>query len=260
MPPLNKAQAAKLAAVAQNGIARAVRPANATFDGDSLFAMCHGTVPADPDAVGILAARAVEEAIRRGNPRGRNLHGRPAWRDLPLYPNLPEPRKGEVMQKVSQLPYQRVSMEAFAQEIQGIITQVKEASSAQAVMAARDQCNQLVVRWQTAEALSYMRYSINTADPFTWRRRTTMMRWVPRHRTTFWSTPRPCWRPRSAGNWRRVGDHPLVFRSFEVELKSISPEIIEDMVEENRVVSQYSQLMAGDGVRVPRGRSCPAPC
>ena len=43
------------------------------------------------------------------------------------------------MQKVSQLPYQRVSMEAFAQEIQGIITQVKEASSAQAVMAARDQ-------------------------------------------------------------------------------------------------------------------------
>ena len=70
------------------------------------------------------------------------------------------------MQKVSQLPYQRVSMEAFAQEIQGIITQVKEASSAQAVMAARDQCNQLVVRWQTAEALSYMRYSINTADPF----------------------------------------------------------------------------------------------
>ena len=61
------------------------------------------------------------------------------------------------MQKVSQLPYQRVSMEAFAQEIQGIITQVKEASSAQAVMAARDKCNQLVIRWQTAEALSYMR-------------------------------------------------------------------------------------------------------
>ena len=81
---LNKAQAAKLAAVAQNGIARAVRPANATFDGDSLFAMCHGTVPADPDAVGILAARAVEEAIRRGIRAAETLHGRPAWRDLPF--------------------------------------------------------------------------------------------------------------------------------------------------------------------------------
>ena len=81
---LNKAQAAKLAAVAQNGIARAVRPSNATFDGDSLFAMCHVTVPADPDAVGILAARAVEEAIRRGIRAAETLHGRPAWRDLPF--------------------------------------------------------------------------------------------------------------------------------------------------------------------------------
>ncbi|MGM9578357.1 MAG: P1 family peptidase [Evtepia sp.] len=81
---LNKSQAAKLAAVAQNGIARAVRPANATFDGDCMFAMCHGTVPADPDAVGILAARAVEEAIIRAVKTAETLHGRPALRDLPF--------------------------------------------------------------------------------------------------------------------------------------------------------------------------------
>ena len=79
---MNKAQATKLAAVAQNGIARGVRPANATFDGDCLFAMCHGTVQADPDAVGILAARAVEEAIVRGVKAAESLHGRIALRDL----------------------------------------------------------------------------------------------------------------------------------------------------------------------------------
>ncbi|MFR8819701.1 MAG: P1 family peptidase [Evtepia gabavorous] len=78
----DKAQATKLAAVAQNGIARGVRPANATFDGDCLFAMCHGTVQADPDAVGILAARAVEEAIVRGVKAAESLHGRIALRDL----------------------------------------------------------------------------------------------------------------------------------------------------------------------------------
>ncbi len=59
-----------------------VRPANATFDGDCLFAMCHGTVQADPDAVGILAARAVEEAIVRGVKAAESLHGRIALRDL----------------------------------------------------------------------------------------------------------------------------------------------------------------------------------
>ncbi|MDO4515940.1 MAG: P1 family peptidase [Bacillota bacterium] len=81
---LNKNQANKLAAVAQNGIARAVRPANATFDGDAMFAMCHGTVPADPDAVGSMAARAVEEAIVRSVKLAESLHGKPALRDLPF--------------------------------------------------------------------------------------------------------------------------------------------------------------------------------
>ena len=81
---LNKAQANKLAAVAQNGIARAVRPANATFDGDAIFAMCRGTVPADPDAVGSMAARAVEEAIVRSVKMAETLHDRVAICDLPF--------------------------------------------------------------------------------------------------------------------------------------------------------------------------------
>ena len=81
---LNKAQANKLAAVSQNGIARAVRPANATFDGDAMFAMCRGNVPADPDAVGSMAARAVEEAIIRSVKMADTLHDRIALRDLPF--------------------------------------------------------------------------------------------------------------------------------------------------------------------------------
>lgn len=81
---MTKSQAAKLAAVAQNGIARAVRPANATFDGDCMFAMCRGTVSFDPDAVGILAAKAVEEAIIRSVRKAQSLHGRVALCDLPF--------------------------------------------------------------------------------------------------------------------------------------------------------------------------------
>ena len=163
------------------------------------------------------------------------------------------------MQKVSQLPYQRVSMEEFAQEIQGIITQVKEASSAQAVMAARDQCNQLVIRWQTAEALSYMRYSINTADPFYLAEKDyydevgpQAQNYLLEYTKAMLATP---FRQELEESGAII---PLVFRSFEVELKSISPEIIEDMVEENRVVSQYSQLMAGMEFEF-RGEKLPRP-
>ena len=81
---LHKGQANKLAAVAQNGVARAVRPANATFDGDTMFAMCSGQVSVDPDVVGILAARAVEQAIIRSVRAAESLHGRVALRDLPF--------------------------------------------------------------------------------------------------------------------------------------------------------------------------------
>ncbi len=90
---LNKGQANKLASVAQNGIARAVRPANATFDGDTMFAMCSGQVSADPDVVGILAARAVENAIIRAVRTAESLHGRIALRDLP-YGAMFEEQKG----------------------------------------------------------------------------------------------------------------------------------------------------------------------
>ena len=51
---------------------------------------------------------------------------------------------------------------------------------------------------------------------------------------------------------------PLVFRSFEVELKAMSPEIIEDMIAENQVVSQYSQMMAGMEFEF-RGEKLPRP-
>lgn len=79
---LNKAQAGKLAAVGHNGLARVIRPAHTTFDGDTLFAMSCGAVAADPDAVGILAAKAVEEAILQGVKSAVSMHGFPAWRDL----------------------------------------------------------------------------------------------------------------------------------------------------------------------------------
>ncbi|MDR2841630.1 MAG: P1 family peptidase, partial [Spirochaetaceae bacterium] len=60
---LDKVGATRLAAHGQNGIARCVRPSHSLYDGDTVFAMCNGTVAASFDAAAILAARAVEAAI-----------------------------------------------------------------------------------------------------------------------------------------------------------------------------------------------------
>lgn len=163
------------------------------------------------------------------------------------------------MQTVSALPYTRMSIEDFGRQIQAVIQQVKEAASPQEVLAARDKCNQLVIQWQTAEALSYMRYSINTADPFYLGEKDYYDQVGPQAQNYLLEYTRAM----LATPFRRELEEsgqiiPLVFRSFEVELKAFSPEIVEDMVEENRVVSQYSQLMAGMEFEF-RGEKLPRP-
>ncbi|MDR1148365.1 MAG: P1 family peptidase [Spirochaetaceae bacterium] len=60
---LDKAGATRLAGAGHDGIARVIRPAHLQYDGDTVFALASGEVDATPDAVGILARRAVEAAI-----------------------------------------------------------------------------------------------------------------------------------------------------------------------------------------------------
>ncbi len=62
---LTKAQATKVAQMAQDGVARTIRPAHTMFDGDTLFALSTGAKKADVSAVGAFAAEALAEAITR---------------------------------------------------------------------------------------------------------------------------------------------------------------------------------------------------
>ena len=60
---LTKAQANKVAMMAHDGYARAIRPVHTSNDGDTIFTMAHGSVAAHIDLVGILAAEVMEKAI-----------------------------------------------------------------------------------------------------------------------------------------------------------------------------------------------------
>ena len=80
----DKTQLKKLAALASNGVVRAVRPVNTTADGDSIFALSVGDVECDINLVGTAAAYAMEQAIRRAVTRAEGAYGIPALRDLHL--------------------------------------------------------------------------------------------------------------------------------------------------------------------------------
>lgn len=62
---LNKEQTNKVAQMAQDGIARAVRPAHTMLDGDTVFALSTGKIKADANIVGAFAAEALAKAILR---------------------------------------------------------------------------------------------------------------------------------------------------------------------------------------------------
>ena len=62
---LTKSQATKVAQMAQDGIARTIRPAHTMLDGDVIFALSTGTKKADVSMIGAFAAEAVAEAIVR---------------------------------------------------------------------------------------------------------------------------------------------------------------------------------------------------
>jgi L-aminopeptidase/D-esterase-like protein len=79
---MNKAAATKLASVGHDGIARAVRPAHSVFDGDTLFAMAHGNIIADFDAISILAVHAIEKAIINAVKQAKTMAGYLAYTDI----------------------------------------------------------------------------------------------------------------------------------------------------------------------------------
>ena len=77
-----KAQATKLASMAQNGYARAMRPAHSMYDGDTIFAMSIGSIEADLSVVGLLAARVMERAVIAAVENAKSLCGLKCCADL----------------------------------------------------------------------------------------------------------------------------------------------------------------------------------
>jgi L-aminopeptidase/D-esterase-like protein len=64
--------------MAADGYAHAIRPVHTTNDGDTIFVVATGEVPAGVDAVGMLATRAIEQAIVNAARTADSAYGLPA--------------------------------------------------------------------------------------------------------------------------------------------------------------------------------------
>lgn len=92
--PFAKAELAKLAQMAQDGLARAIRPVHTPLDGDLVFALSAAAEGVSPPITsgwqlqlaiaGALAATTLSRAVVKAVRAATTLHGVPALRDLPF--------------------------------------------------------------------------------------------------------------------------------------------------------------------------------
>ena len=159
--------------------------------------------------------------------------------------------------KVSELPYRRVSLEEIENTMKDVIRRIRGASDVDEILAAREDYLKLYLEFYTSNSLSYMRYSINTVDEFYLKEKEyydeispKVQNYMVQYASAMLDSP-----------FRRELEEklsPVLFKSMETDRKSMAPNVIEDMVEENRIVSEYSQLMAGMEFEF-RGEKLPRP-
>ncbi len=78
---LTQAEATRVAQMAQDGLARTIRPAHTMLDGDTIFALATGEKKADPTTVGAFAAEVMAGAILRGARNAASAGGLPGLGD-----------------------------------------------------------------------------------------------------------------------------------------------------------------------------------
>ena len=158
--------------------------------------------------------------------------------------------------KVSELPYRRVTLEEVKAVMEDVLPRIRNAKSVEEILAAREDYLKASAEFLTNASLASMRYTINTVDPF----------YVAENE--YYDEIGP-----AVGNYsveyasalldspfRKELEEalsPVLFQSMEVQRKSMSPAIIEDMVEENKLTREYSDLMSGmefewRGEKLPR--------
>ncbi|MBQ8016332.1 MAG: M3 family oligoendopeptidase, partial [Clostridia bacterium] len=144
--------------------------------------------------------------------------------------------------KVSEMPYQRNTVEEFKAQAENIIDKIKAAKSAEDLKAARDEYNKISEEVDTAASLANCRFTLNTRDEFY----NAEMDYYDNAMPLFSEIENEYKKAMLESPYRAEAEkliNPRVFKGFEMSLKTFSPEVIEDLQQENALVTRYSKFM-----------------
>ena len=145
--------------------------------------------------------------------------------------------------KVKDIPYQRYTIEEGKEAFAKFEEAMKNAKCANCVLNARKAFIDEMKLYQTAASLSYCRFTLNTKDEYY------------QGEIEYYDNVEPLFNelftnyaslmldsPYRADIETKI--NPRLFKTWEMQRKTFSPEIIEDCQEENATVTEYSKMMS----------------
>jgi len=145
--------------------------------------------------------------------------------------------------KFSEMPYERIDVAEVKAKIEALSKKFSEAANYGEARGIFMEVEELSVHVATMGSLAYNRYSIDTRDEFY------------AAEMEFWNAARPELQEPTAeftkallaSKFRSDFEKEfsrLLFVNAEIDLKTFSPEIIPEMQQENKLVSEYGKLIA----------------
>ena len=144
--------------------------------------------------------------------------------------------------KVSEMPYERITVEYAKEQTEKSNAKIKAAKSAEDLKAARDEYNKISEEVDTAASLANCRFTLNTRDEFY----NAEMDFYDNAMPLFSEIENEYKKAMLDSPYRAEAEkliNPRVFKGFEMSLKTFSPEVIEDLQQENALVTKYSKFM-----------------
>ena len=141
----------------------------------------------------------------------------------------------------SEFPYERVDLQAEGEKIDALIEQFKNAATAQEAIACVEQFNALQHHAGTMRTISNIRASVNTADPFY------------DQEQKYYGTHMPAIQQKTVVFQNLMLESPfraeleqeyppVAFSNAEIAARTISPEVLELLGEESRLVREFQKM------------------
>ena len=145
--------------------------------------------------------------------------------------------------KFNEMKYERPDFDLVYGQMKALLAKMENAETEAAFFTAYDELEDLSIHLETMGTLAYVRHTIDTKDEFYLAEQDIFDVEGPRFQEISSEGARIALTSQFRDRIEeKFGKHLL--EKFEVELKTFSPEIIEDLVEENKLSSEYQKLTA----------------